>query len=171
MGTFHHCRHDSHCAPDGRMDEQHPSARSLKPPASASCSDGRAPRRPVGSRASAWSAAFTWSGTDLAWAVIVHGFVASVLPVASAGAARLSLGVSQDRDDSRAGHGHRGADAADEASGGDPVHRRDGPGLCGQAVPVRLHHDLPAAPYRDSTRPDLERHDSKAREARRATSE
>ena len=28
-----------------------------------------------------WSAAFTWSGTDLAWAVIVHGFVASVLPV------------------------------------------------------------------------------------------
>ena len=29
----------------------------------------------------AWSAAFTWSGTDLAWAVIVYGFVASVLPV------------------------------------------------------------------------------------------
>jgi len=29
----------------------------------------------------AWSAAFTWSGTDLAWAVIVYGFIASVLPV------------------------------------------------------------------------------------------
>ena len=29
----------------------------------------------------AWSAAFTWSATDLAWAVIVYGFVASVLPV------------------------------------------------------------------------------------------
>jgi carbon starvation protein len=29
----------------------------------------------------AWSAAFTWSGTDLAWAVMVYGFVASVLPV------------------------------------------------------------------------------------------
>jgi carbon starvation protein len=29
----------------------------------------------------AWGAAFTWSGTDLAWAVIVYGFVASVLPV------------------------------------------------------------------------------------------
>jgi carbon starvation protein len=29
----------------------------------------------------AWSAAFTWSGTDLTWAVIVYGFVASVLPV------------------------------------------------------------------------------------------
>jgi carbon starvation protein len=29
----------------------------------------------------AWSAVFTWSGTDLAWAVIVYGFVASVLPV------------------------------------------------------------------------------------------
>ncbi len=29
----------------------------------------------------AWAAVFTWSGTDLAWAVIVYGFVASVLPV------------------------------------------------------------------------------------------
>jgi carbon starvation protein len=29
----------------------------------------------------AWSAAFTWSATDLAWAVIVYGFIASVLPV------------------------------------------------------------------------------------------
>jgi carbon starvation protein len=28
-----------------------------------------------------WSAAFTWSGTQLAWAVMVYGFVASVLPV------------------------------------------------------------------------------------------
>ena len=28
-----------------------------------------------------WSAAFTWSGTDLAWGVIVYGFIASVLPV------------------------------------------------------------------------------------------
>ena len=28
-----------------------------------------------------WSAAFTWSGTDLAWAVIAYGFFASVLPV------------------------------------------------------------------------------------------
>ena len=25
--------------------------------------------------------AFTWSGTDLTWAVVVYGFVASVLPV------------------------------------------------------------------------------------------
>jgi carbon starvation protein len=29
----------------------------------------------------AWSAAFTWSGTQLAWAVMVYGFIASVLPV------------------------------------------------------------------------------------------
>jgi carbon starvation protein len=29
----------------------------------------------------AWAAAFTWSGTELAWAVIGYGFVASVLPV------------------------------------------------------------------------------------------
>jgi carbon starvation protein len=29
----------------------------------------------------AWSAAFTWSGTGLAWAIIVYGFIASVLPV------------------------------------------------------------------------------------------
>jgi carbon starvation protein len=28
-----------------------------------------------------WAAAFTWSGTGLAWAVIVYGFIASVLPV------------------------------------------------------------------------------------------
>jgi carbon starvation protein len=28
-----------------------------------------------------WSAAFTWSGTALAWAVIFYGFIASVLPV------------------------------------------------------------------------------------------
>jgi carbon starvation protein len=29
----------------------------------------------------AWSAAFTWSGTELTWAVIAYGFFASVLPV------------------------------------------------------------------------------------------
>jgi carbon starvation protein len=29
----------------------------------------------------AWAAAFTWSGTELTWAVIVYGFIASVLPV------------------------------------------------------------------------------------------
>ena len=29
----------------------------------------------------AWGAAFTWSGTELTWAVVVYGFVASVLPV------------------------------------------------------------------------------------------
>jgi len=28
-----------------------------------------------------WSALFTWSGTDLAWAVMIYGFLASVLPV------------------------------------------------------------------------------------------
>src|SRR5919106_1922364 len=29
----------------------------------------------------AWGGAFTWSGTELAWAVMVYGFIASVLPV------------------------------------------------------------------------------------------
>jgi carbon starvation protein len=29
----------------------------------------------------AWAAAFTWSGTEIAWAVMVYGFAASVLPV------------------------------------------------------------------------------------------
>src|SRR5688500_1737037 len=29
----------------------------------------------------AWAAAFTWSGTQLAWVVMVYGFLASVLPV------------------------------------------------------------------------------------------
>ncbi len=28
-----------------------------------------------------WAAAFTWSGTNLAWAMIAYGFIASVLPV------------------------------------------------------------------------------------------
>jgi carbon starvation protein len=28
-----------------------------------------------------WSAVFTWSGTQLTWAVVIYGFVASVLPV------------------------------------------------------------------------------------------
>jgi carbon starvation protein len=28
-----------------------------------------------------WSPAFTWSGTNLAWGIIIYGFVASVLPV------------------------------------------------------------------------------------------
>ena len=28
-----------------------------------------------------WAAAFTWSGTQICWALIVYGFVASVLPV------------------------------------------------------------------------------------------
>jgi carbon starvation protein len=29
----------------------------------------------------AWAAAFTWSGTEIAWAVMIYGFAASVLPV------------------------------------------------------------------------------------------
>ena len=29
----------------------------------------------------AWAAAFTWSGTEIAWAVMIYGFFASVLPV------------------------------------------------------------------------------------------
>jgi carbon starvation protein len=29
----------------------------------------------------AWAAAFTWSGTQIAWAIMAYGFVASVLPV------------------------------------------------------------------------------------------
>ena len=33
------------------------------------------------SQSSAWAPAFTWSGTNLTWAVVIYGFVASVLPV------------------------------------------------------------------------------------------
>ena len=33
------------------------------------------------SQTPAWAAAFTWSGTNLTWAVVIYGFVASVLPV------------------------------------------------------------------------------------------
>src|SRR3954463_8993097 len=34
-----------------------------------------------GSEHAVWAAAFTWSGTQICWALIVYGFVASVLPV------------------------------------------------------------------------------------------
>ena len=37
--------------------------------------------RPVDVAEPAWAPAFTWSGTKLTWAVMVYGFVASVLPV------------------------------------------------------------------------------------------
>ena len=33
------------------------------------------------SESPAWAAAFTWSGTEIAWAVMIYGFAASVLPV------------------------------------------------------------------------------------------
>jgi carbon starvation protein len=33
------------------------------------------------SQNAAWAAAFTWSGTQICWAIIVYGFLASVLPV------------------------------------------------------------------------------------------
>ena len=33
------------------------------------------------SQSPAWAPAFTWSGTNLTWAVVIYGFVASVLPV------------------------------------------------------------------------------------------
>jgi carbon starvation protein len=33
------------------------------------------------SQTPAWAPAFTWSGTNLTWAVVIYGFVASVLPV------------------------------------------------------------------------------------------
>ena len=33
------------------------------------------------SQSPTWGPAFTWSGTSIAWAVMVYGFVASVLPV------------------------------------------------------------------------------------------
>jgi carbon starvation protein len=33
------------------------------------------------SQSSTWAPAFTWAGTDIVWAVMVYGFVASVLPV------------------------------------------------------------------------------------------
>jgi carbon starvation protein len=33
------------------------------------------------SQSETWGSAFTWSGTNLAWAVMIYGFIASVLPV------------------------------------------------------------------------------------------
>src|SRR4029434_5792567 len=33
------------------------------------------------SQSPTWGPAFTWSGTSLSWAIMVYGFIASVLPV------------------------------------------------------------------------------------------
>ena len=112
-----------------------------------------------------WAPAFTWSGTSLSWAVMVYGFIASVLPVWLLLAPRdylsafmkvgtiMILGIAimfvmpplQD-------------------AGGDAVHRRHRPGVRRQAVPVCVHHHrvrrglgLPRA--------DLERHDAEDADA------
>ena len=57
-------------------------ARSPKPRSSASCCCSPRSSAVSGCRSSpTWGPAFTWSGTSLSWAVMVYGFIASVLPV------------------------------------------------------------------------------------------
>ena len=113
--------------------------------------------------------AFTWSGTELTWAVVIYGFVASVLPVWLLLAPRdylsaflkigtiMVLGVAiillmpQLK-----------MPAVTQFIDG------TGPGVCGQAVPVRVHHDCVRRDLGVSCA-DLERHhaeDGDARERR-----
>ena len=88
-----------------------------------------------------WAPLFTFTGTQLAWMLIVYGFIASVLPVWLLLAPRdylstfLKIGTIVALGDR---HPVRRARAAD--AGRDPVHRRHRPGLVGQPVPVPVHH-------------------------------
>ena len=113
-----------------------------------------------------WGPAFTWSGTQLAWAVMVYGFVASVLPVWLLLAPRdylsafmkigtiLVLGLGD----------HVRAAAAQDA-GAHAVHRRHRPGVRRQALPVRVHHDR-LRRHLGLPRAGLERHDAEDADAR-----
>ena len=88
-----------------------------------------------------WGVAFTWSGTQLAWAVMVYGFIASVLPVWLLLSPRdylsaflkigtiLVLGVAIIL-----------RDAAAQDAGGHAVHRRHRTGIRREAVSIRVHH-------------------------------
>ncbi len=119
------------------------------------------------SQSPTWGPAFTWSGTQLAWAVMVYGFIASVLPVWLLLAPRdylsafmkigtiLVLGIAiifvmpplQD-------------------AGGHAVHRRHRAGVRRQAVPVCVHHHRVRRGLR-LPRADLERHDAEDADAAR----
>ena len=108
-----------------------------------------------------WAVAFTWSGTQLAWAVMVYGFIASVLPVWLLLSPRDYLsGVPENRHDSGAGCCDRPGDAAAQDAGGHAVHRRHRAGIRREAVSVRVHHHCV---WRDLRFPraDFERHHTK----------
>ena len=112
------------------------------------------------SQSPTWAPAFTWSGTNLTWAVVIYGFVASVLPVWLLLAPRdylsafmkigtiLVLGVAILLVLPPLRH-----------AGRDPVHRRDGSRLRGQAVSVCVHHDCVRRNL-GVPRARLERHDA-----------
>ncbi len=129
-----------------------------------------AARRPVGGGAPGVGRACSpGRAPSLTWAVMIYGFVASVLPVWLLLAPRdylsaflkigtiLVLGVAI-----------IAADAAAEDAGGHAVHRRHRPGVRRQAVPVCVHHDRVRRDLR-FPRAHLERHhaeDGDARERR-----
>ena len=113
-----------------------------------------------------WGAAFTWSGTQLAWAVMVYGFIASVLPVWLLLSPRdylsaflkigtiLVLGVAI-----VLLMPPLKMPAVTQFIDG------TGPGIRGQAVPVRVHHHRVRRDLR-VPRAHFERHDAEDGDAR-----
>ena len=95
-----------------------------------------------------WAPAFRWSGTQLAWAVMIYGFVASVLPVWLLLAPRDYLSAFMKIGTIVVlGAAILTADAAAEDAGGHAVHRRNGAGLRRQALPVSHSSPSPAARF------------------------
>ena len=105
------------------------------------------------SQSPTWGPAFTWSGTTL----VVGGDGlrlrrVGAAGVAAAGAARLPVGVHEDRHDPAPRRRDHLRDAAAQDAGGDAVHRRHRPGVRRQAVSVRVHHHRVRRGVRVSTR-------------------
>ena len=88
-----------------------------------------------------WGPFFTWHGTQLAWAIIIYGAVASSLPVWLMLAPRdylstfLKIGTIV-----ALAHRYLLRRAAAGHAGHDPFHRRQRPGIFRIAVSVPVHH-------------------------------
>ena len=97
--------------------------------------------RTVSPRIRRWRPISISPAPTLALTIIGYGFVASVLPVWLLLAPQgLSVDLPQDRHDRAAGDRHRHRSSRSANAGGDPLHRRQRPGLGRRPVPVPVHH-------------------------------
>ena len=143
VGPVHHRVHDPDRPAHGRLDELHPAGEGRR-----GHSDGnraavcRAHGRPVDLPESRVGAGLHVVGHEPHMGS-GHLRLRRVGPagLAAPGAARLPVGVHENRHDTRAGRGDPARASAAAHAGRDPVHRRDGSGLRGQAVSVCVHHD------------------------------